>query len=139
MFVEGWIRRVRGVVGVLLGGALAGVLVAWMTGQGVVWPEWQTDLLGTLLLTLSALLVAETRGIRFSLCIGVLGWFLVQVCGEVTGTGYVLSTWLLLNVALFADRRRDLDFRLHLRDRLRAHRILSASAVPSAGSRQGRG
>lgn len=139
LFMGGWIRRVRGVAGVLIGAALSGILVAGMTRQDAAWTEFQKDLSGTLLLALCAVLVSQTRHIRFMLSVSLLAWVLVQVCAELTETGCVLSMWLMLNLVLFADRQRDLDFRLFLRDRLRARKILSVPVAKSAGGRQQRG
>ncbi|MFM7166650.1 MAG: protein kinase domain-containing protein [Planctomycetaceae bacterium] len=138
LFMGGWIRRLRGVAGVLFGSGLSGVLVAGMTRQDVAWTEFQKDLSGTLLLALCAVLVSQTRRIRFMLSVSLLSWVLVRVCAELTETGCVLSMWLMLNLALFADRQRDLDFRLFLRDRLRARKISGVPAVQAAGGRQRR-
>jgi hypothetical protein len=138
LFMGGWLRRLRSIAG-LFGSGLCGVLVAGIARKELPWTEFQKDLTGALLLAACVVLVSQNRRVPFLLCCCGLAWVLVQVCDELTETGCVLSMWLMLNLALFADRRRDLDFRLFLRDRLRARKILSAPAGKSGSDSGGRG
>jgi len=139
LFMGGWLRRLRSIAGVLSGSGLCGVLVAGIARKELPWTEFQKDLTGALLLAVCVVLVSQNRRVPFLLCCCGLAWVLVQVCDELTETGCVLSMWLMLNLALFADRRHDLDFRLFLRDRLRARKILSVPAGKSGSDSGGRG
>lgn len=129
LFLTGRIRHLRGVVGILIGALIAGVLITGILQQDPKWSESQMDLAGMAILSFVTVLHASNARLITILLTCSLAWLAIKVCIDLTDTDRALTSWLILNLALIADSHRDLDFRLFLRDRLRASKLHTVPAI----------
>jgi len=134
LLMAGRLRSPAGIPILFCSSVLAGVLAAGLERQDVTWTERQIDVLGTVMLALAATAVSKTHRLWRALLAGCFVWTVTQLSSDMNQTIMMLSIWLILNMALVSERYRDFDFRLLLRDRQRARRILAAHKAAGAGN-----